>query len=318
MTDTHDLVSKYSVSVIVCSYAEDRIELLAECLNSLQVQVRPPEEILLVIDHNRTLFEETQRRFREIRIIENVRSRGCSGARNCGAANATGEIITFLDDDAWADPMWLAELTQPFKDESVLGTAGLILPQWSEERPSWFPPEFDWVVGCSYLGLPERTAPVRNLWGTMSFRRRIFEEVGGFNESMGRVGSTPLGCEDTDFSIRVRARYPDAELLYVKQALVSHHIDAVRTTRKYFFRRCYAEGLSKALVTQSVGVSSGLATERTYVGRVLPRGIARGLKGTFLSDLGGLQRAIMIALGLGTTIAGYIRGRLTRSPEVAG
>jgi GT2 family glycosyltransferase len=315
--DALDLVAQQRVSVIVCSYADDRIELLAECLHSLQVQARRPDEILLVIDHNQALLRKAKRRFPGIKIVENVRSRGCSGARNCGADNATGEIITFLDDDAWADPMWLAELTLPFEDESVLGTAGLILPQWSDQRPPWFPPEFDWVVGCSYLGLPERTAPVRNLWGTMSFRRRVFEEVGGFNESMGRVGSTPLGCEDTDFSIRVRAKYPDAELLYVKQALVSHHIESFRTTRKYFFRRCYAEGLSKALVTQSVGASSGLETERMYVGRVLPRGVARGLRDTFLTDLGGLQRATMITLGLGTTIAGYLRGRLARSPEIA-
>lgn len=304
-----------TVSVIVCSFADDRIEQLAECLHSLDTQTRRPDEIMLVIDHNANLFEEAKGRFSGLQIIENDRSRGCSGARNCGAAHAIGEIVTFLDDDAWADRMWLEELIRPFADNRVFGTTGYVFAQWSDRRPSWFPPEFDWVVGCSYLGLPERTTPVRNLWGTMSFRRSVFEEVGGFNEAMGRIGSTPLGCEDTDFSIRVRFRYPEAELLYVTQALVSHHVESNRATPYYFFRRCYAEGLSKALVTKSVGASSGLATERSYVGRVLPRGVARGLKQAFARDLSGLGTATMIVLGLTTTVAGYLRGRLAALHE---
>ena len=49
--------------------------------------------------------------------------------------------------------------------------------------------ELDWVVGCTYTGQPTAQAEVRNLMGcNMSFRREVFERVGGFAEDIGRIG----------------------------------------------------------------------------------------------------------------------------------
>src|SRR5439155_54307 len=82
------------------------------------------------------------------------------------------------------------------------------------ERPTWHPPEFGWVVGCSYRGLPVEPAPVRNLIGcNMSMRRELFDAVGGFTHGIGRIGTIPLGCEETEWCIRVRQRFPELEFL---------------------------------------------------------------------------------------------------------
>ena len=78
--------------------------------------------------------------------------RGISGARNSGIAAARGAIIAFLDDDAIAAPDWLEQLLAGYSSPNVLGVGGAIEPQWQGGRPRWFPPEFDWVVGCTYLG----------------------------------------------------------------------------------------------------------------------------------------------------------------------
>jgi GT2 family glycosyltransferase len=310
-TSLRALDDKQRVSVIVCSYTEERIEQLVQCLGSLDAQTRHPDEILLVIDHNPRLLQQARTQFSGLRILENDRSRGASGARNCGVAHARGDIVAFLDDDTSADPDWLEELIQPYEDRTVLGTTGRVLPRWPDRRPSWFPPEFDWVVGCSYRGMPENTAPVRNLWGPMSLRRAAIEEVGGFNEAIGLVKRNGLGCEETELSIRIRARYPGEVLLYVPAARTTHHLDAPRTARRYFVRRCYGEGLSKAAVAASVGADRALMTERTYTARVLPAGVARGLKEMVFGHLSGLGTATMIVLGLATTTAGYLSGRLT-------
>ena len=49
--------------------------------------------------------------------------------------------------------------------------------------------ELDWIVGCTYTGQPTEQAEVRNLMGcNMSFRREVFERVGGFAEEIGRIG----------------------------------------------------------------------------------------------------------------------------------
>ena len=60
---------------------------------------------------------------------------------------------------------------------------------------------------------------------------------------------------------------------------------AARSTFGYFRARCYAEGLSKALVTASVGAGDGLATERAHALKALPLGALRGIGEACRGDL---------------------------------
>src|SRR5205085_69247 len=84
-------------------------------------------------------------------------------------------------------------LLPAYANLEVIGVGGTVEPLWLHGRPPWFPPEFDWVVGCTYCGMPEVAGPVRNLIGcNMSFRREVFEGVGGFRSGIGRIGTYPL------------------------------------------------------------------------------------------------------------------------------
>src|SRR5439155_542168 len=77
-------------------------------------------------------------------------------ARTTGIDRADrGDVIAFLDDDAVAEPDWLETMLRAYGDGSVMAVGGRIEPLWAAGRPGWFPPEFDWVVGCTYVGLPE-------------------------------------------------------------------------------------------------------------------------------------------------------------------
>jgi cellulose synthase/poly-beta-1,6-N-acetylglucosamine synthase-like glycosyltransferase len=134
---------------------------------------------------------------------------------------AVGEVVAFLDDDATTAVDWLEQLTLPYVDERVIGVSGSVEPVWPNARPSVFPPEFDWVVGCTYRGLPTVRGPVRNMIGAnMSLRRDVIDDVGGFRASIGRIGTRPLGCEETELCIRARQRRPDAVILYEPRARV--------------------------------------------------------------------------------------------------
>jgi glycosyltransferase involved in cell wall biosynthesis len=300
------------LSVIVCAYTEKRWEDLLSAVSSLRAQIRPADEIILAIDHNPALYEQVKAQFPEIVVVENSQKRGLSGARNSGIAAAHGDMIAFMDEDAVADPNWLSLLEQGFSEPGVLGVGGAIVPLWISGRPAWFPDEFNWVVGCTYRGMPEVTSAVRNLIGcNMAFRTTVFQKAGDFRSEIGRVGTFPAGCEETELCIRARQFEPEGHFLYEPLAQVHHRVPAVRVTFKYFTSRCYAEGLSKALVSQLVGAQHGLSNERTYTFKTLPRGFFRGFADALFRRQGsGLGRAGAISLGLAITTVGYIAGRL--------
>ena len=183
----------------------------------------------------------------------------------------------------------------------------MVVPLWETERPRWFPAEFDWVVGCTYRGLPQTITPIRNPFGgSMCLRREVFAEVGGFQEGIGRVEAHPMGCEETELSIRARQHWPGKKFLFQPHGRVQHWVPASRARWRYFLARCYAEGQSKALVSRSVGHIDGLASERSYTLKTLPQGVARGIvDACFRRDPAGLARAGAIIAGLLTTLTGY-------------
>jgi hypothetical protein len=303
------------ISVVICAYTEDRWDHIGAALDSVRQQSLPSAEIILVIDHNRALYERAIAAMPDVTVVENESARGLSGARNTGAAQAKGEILAFLDDDATAHEDWLKFLADAYENPSVIGVGGLTVPRWQTARPAWMPTEFYWVVGCNYTGMPASGAPVRNLFGVnMSFRREAFELVpSGFPTGVGRAASgRPLGCEETEFCIKLAQISPHSLLVTDHRAVVSHFVPDTRRTFSYFLSRCFAEGISKAQVTAHVGSADGLSTESSYATKTLPLGVARGVADAFRGDMAGIGRASAIIIGLGVTTAGYLRGRLDR------
>jgi glucosyl-dolichyl phosphate glucuronosyltransferase len=261
-----------TISVVICAYTDRRWGDLAEAVASVRAQTVPAFEVVVSVDHNPALRERVRRHLPDVVVVDNQQRQGLSGARNAGVAAAGGEVVAFLDDDATAASDWLERLAAGYAAPDVLGVGGAIEPVWSTNRPGYFPEEFDWVVGCTYRGMPETPASVRNLIGAnMSFRRSVLNSVGGFRCDIGRIGTRPLGCEETELCIRSRRHWPNGRFLYDPTARVRHRVPADRTSWRYFHARCYAEGLSKALVARASDVRSGLASERTYTMRVLPR-----------------------------------------------
>ncbi|WP_229911459.1 glycosyltransferase family 2 protein [Streptomyces aurantiogriseus] len=302
------------MSVVICVYTEDRWEDILAAVASVRAQTRPARETLLVVDHNPALLDRLAKEYKEVdevRVLPNAGPRGLSAGRNTGVAASHGEIIAFLDDDAVAERDWLRRFADPYSDPRVMAVGGRAVPVWSSgRRPDWFPEEFDWVVGCSYRGLPSGRVRVRNiLGGNASFRREAFDIAGGFATGIGRDGDKrPLGGEETELCIRLSRARPDAILLVDDRAVIHHKVPEAREHFAYFRTRTYAEGLSKALVARSVGADKGLESERRYTTRVLPAGVARGLRDQLLGRSGGARRAGAIVAGVLTAAGGYVVG----------
>ena len=301
------------ISVIICTYTQERWDDLLASVKSLQQQIALPGEIIVVVDHNTRLLERAQAHMPGVVVIANTEAQGLSGARNRGIAVAKGSWIAFLDDDAMAEPDWLLRLSRHCEEQQVLGAGGAVEPLWLSGRPDWFPEEFYWVVGCTYSGLPEVLSAVRNPYGGCTcFRREVFDVVGGFREGIGRVGSYPMGGEETELCIRARQHWPEKKFLYDPQSRIHHRIPAHRASWRYFRSRCYAEGLSKALVAKYVGAKDCLSSERSYTLKVLPRGVVQGLiKGLLHLNVHELTKAGAIVCGLAITTWGYLVGMIT-------
>ena len=308
---------RLGVSVVVCAYTEARWAQTCAALRSVLEQRPGPAQVLLVVDHNPALATRARHELVGLSVLESDDVPGLSGARNSGLRAATQPITAFLDDDAEARPGWLSSLIKPYSDPRVVATGGSVHPWWPTLRPAWLPPVFDWVIGCSYLGLPDSVAPVRNPIGAnMSVRTRPALEVGAFDASLGRSAKAPRGCEETELAIRLTASRPESVILYVPPAAVNHHVGRERLRFAYFLRRCWHEGLSKAAVVRLAGSAVGLERERRHVALVIPAALLRDLRCFATGDPGALKRMTVALAGLSMAAAGYFvgyAGQATRS-----
>src|SRR5580700_5018202 len=117
-----------TVSVVICAYTEERWPLLLRSVVSVQHQNRSPVEIIVCVDHNDSLLERCRQQWGDhpdgpsvpMVVLANRYQGRLGSARNSAAEVACGDIVAFLDDDAWADPDWLDRLLSPYDDESVV------------------------------------------------------------------------------------------------------------------------------------------------------------------------------------------------------
>lgn len=306
-----------NTSVIICAYTLDRWDDLCAAVASCHDQSRSADEVIVVVDYNDELFSRAADHFTSTQVLANQGTKGLSGARNTGVAFSSGDVVVFLDDDAFGEAEWLESLTAPFADSHVCGVGGWVVPEWEVDAPVWFPETFYWVFGCSYAGLPADNAQIRNPIGAnMALRRGVFDAVGGFSAGLGRIGNNSLGCEETELCIRYHARFPEDRFVLRRDAVVRHRVPASRLTWHYFWTRCWAEGLSKAAVGSLVGSEQGLAAERAHALRAMPRELLESVTALPREPRNALRRAGYIVAGSLVALGGLLRGRVAlRSSE---
>jgi glycosyltransferase involved in cell wall biosynthesis len=148
-----------------------------------------------------------------VTLLRHPQNRGAAAARNTGVAAARGRGIAFLDsDDAWK-PDKLArqqsELTQAGDGVAACATGfdlhrdGRTLPISLNFRPPDFRHEI--LFGCTI-----------SPGSTLMVERRIFDEIGGFDEAFRRL-------EDWDWLLRYSERY---QMAFVAEPLADVYVTA--------------------------------------------------------------------------------------------
>lgn len=225
------------ISVVVCTH--NNASLLRNALRSLSAQTLSASrrEVLVVDNASTDETGQAAAEFPEAAYVHEPRL-GLSIARNAGVRNSRAPIIAFLDDDAEADPNWLEALLEGYANfDQAWAVGGRVDPIWGGPVPEWLTEQHhrslslvDWGPTMRALRWPERVIGVN-----CSFRRRVFDAFGLFDECLGRIGQALLGHEDTEIQQRIHAS--GHQVVYAPRAVVRHYVPASRMTREYFERR---------------------------------------------------------------------------------
>jgi len=298
------------VSVIICTYSLERLKDTVEAVDSILQQTYPYVEVIVSVDHNEKLLQVLKQRFSEkVSFSFNSEVRGLSDTRNAGIRKATGDVIAFIDDDAEADKRWVEILVSNYINPDVLAVGGKLVPLWEKNRPWWFPEELDWVVGCTYKGHSQEKREVRNLIGcNMSFRREVFDRIGYFKPTIGRIGKVPLAGEEMEYCVRLQAAFPHGKVLFDPESVVYHKVDKQRESFKYILKRSYGEGVSKSVINKAAERGKILSTENTYLKYLLLKSIPRYVVKSILlkNPAQNTSRALAISMAIIATGLGYL------------
>ena len=243
------------ISVIVCTYNGSR-KWLAECFLHLQKIDYPNYEIIVVDDGSTDRFTDCARDC-GFRLIRTANS-GLGSARNTGLFAATGEIVAYIDDDAYPDPDWLRYLAAAFLQSSFVGVGG----------PNLAPCGDGWVADCVgnspggpiHVMLTDREA--EHIPGcNMAYRKSALLEFGGFDERFRVAG------DDVDACWNLQKR--NWKLGFSPAAVVWHHRrNSVRT----YLRQQRGYGRAEALLEKKWPEKYNSAGHVSWAGRVYGNG----------------------------------------------
>jgi hypothetical protein len=123
-------------SVVVCSL--NGANTIRETLEACTKLNYPNYEVIVISDGSTDATPKIAGEY-DVRLIC-TKNQGLSAARNVGLSNATGEIIAYIDDDAYPDVDWLSYLANTFNDSDHVGVGG----------PNLLPPDDDDIATCVY------------------------------------------------------------------------------------------------------------------------------------------------------------------------
>ena len=241
------------LSVVICTYNRDKY--LQKCLDHLSTQTASNNlfEVLVVNNKSTDQTEEICLNYRKEHPQLNFKylvepQQGLSFCRNLGIAESRGEIISYIDDDAFADKNYASNLISYFKDHSkVDAIGGKVTPLYQNNEPKWMSRYLLPLVAALDMG--DTARPFRRwrfpIGANMAFRRTTLANSGPFHTGLGRKGSFLGSGEEKELFYRLLKQ--NRPIHYVPGIHVLHSIPDVRIETSYIKRMAKGIGKSEAI-----------------------------------------------------------------------
>ena len=210
------------VSIVIVNW--NGAHLLPACLDALQNQSRPADEVIVVDNASRDdSLNLLQRAYPWVRVLPLSSNTGLAGGTNAGIRASDGEIIVTLNNDTIATPDWLAALCAPFDDDPRLGST--MSTMLFAHEPTRIASAglaiyrnglvLDDLVGEMFNTYAKATRPIFGpSAGAAAYRRTMFADIGYFDADFF------MYLEDADLAWRARLR--GWESLHVQAATILH------------------------------------------------------------------------------------------------
>jgi O-antigen biosynthesis protein len=247
------------ISIVICAHNAQTT--IRECLDAVHGLDYHDYEVIVVDDGSTDATGELVRSY-PVRVVS-TENRGLSSARNTGLEVADGEIVAYLDSDAYPDPHWLKYMATVFMTTDFVGVGGPNLP----------PPGDGAIAECvarspggpAHVLITDTVA--EHIPGcNMAFRRTALREVGGFDPRFRCAG------DDVDICWRLQDR--GWHLGFCPAAQVWHH--RRNSVRTYWRQQC-GYGRAEALLEEKWPERYNGAGHFGWAGRIYDRGLTRHL-----------------------------------------
>jgi glycosyltransferase involved in cell wall biosynthesis len=234
------------ITVAICT--RNRASFLEKAVRSVLPQMNETVELLIVDNASTDETPETGARLAaaDSRVkIWREDELGLSAARNTALKKAQGQYVLFLDDDATAEPGWLAAyrdfLSAP-PSEKIAVVGGPVYPDYEIPPPKWINIQVMGQPG----GSPKRISHKDGPWGSNSaYRRDLALAVGMFDTRLGHKGEKMMSREESDLNFRLENA--GHELWWLPAAAIRHFVSSSRMKFRAMMRAKFAEGQSTAI-----------------------------------------------------------------------
>ena len=241
------------LSIVICTYNRDTY--LQKCLDHLSIQTAPKDVFeVLVINNNSSdqtekICSDFSKNHQELQFRHLVeREQGLSYSRNLGVRQSKGEILSYIDDDAFADHKFVSNLIGYFhKHHDADAIGGKITPVYEGSAPRWMSKYLLPLVAALDMGNKPRVFKGRKfpIGANMAFRRRVFDQAGLFHTDLGRKGEFLGSGEEKEFFYRLKKQ--NMCIHYVPDIHVHHSIPDRRLQSDYIKKMAVGIGKSEAL-----------------------------------------------------------------------